>query len=420
MKIIKLISENVKKIKAIMIEPSGSAIIIGSEKNGAGKSSVLDSILYALGGTRGICDEPLRHGAKKGKVVCDLGDIIVTRTFNKSGSTALVVRDNNGTQIGTPQQLLDKIVGKIGLDPLAFSRMEPGKQVKVFQELLDLDFSELDAKRAELYQDRTEVNKDLATYKTLTNMPPGESAPTKRISIGSLADKLKQAREENKLIDSWQAERTRITEEANSNVETMDKLTLKLNDMEARQKDIQKATTKLDKHLNEAQPVNESKIMNKMTKVEEINEQVAVVERYVENKRLYRKAKMKSVKLTQAIEKIDKDKETRLDEADVPVKGLTFDEAGLFYNNVPFSQLGSGEQLRISVAMGLAMNPELKVLLIRDGSLLDKDNLRMIAEMAEEKSAQVWIEKVSTGEECTLIIEDGMERESNQAQEKLF
>ena len=65
------------------------------------------------------------------------------------------------------------------------------------------------------------------------------------------------------------------------------------------------------------------------------------------------------------------------------------------------------EKLRVSVAMGLAMNPKLNVLLIRDGSLLDADNLEMVARMAEVADAQVWIERVGDGAECQVIIENG-------------
>jgi hypothetical protein len=58
--------------------------------------------------------------------------------------------------------------------------------------------------------------------------------------------------------------------------------------------------------------------------------------------------------------------------------------------------------------MGFAMNPKLKILLIRDGSLLDEDNLKMVAEMAEKEGGQLWLERVSEGSEVSVIIEDGM------------
>ena len=90
-----------------------------------------------------------------------------------------------------------------------------------------------------------------------------------------------------------------------------------------------------------------------------------------------------------------------------PVVGLGFNDNGVTFNGVPFSQASSAEQLRVSVAMGLALNPTLRVVLIRDGSLLDDDSLAMVATMAAEKDSQVWIERVGHGEETSVVIEDG-------------
>lgn len=87
--------------------------------------------------------------------------------------------------------------------------------------------------------------------------------------------------------------------------------------------------------------------------------------------------------------------------------GLTFDENGVLLNKIPFDQASSAEQLKVSLAMGIAMNPKLRVLLIRDGSLLDEDNLKMIAELAAKNDCQIWLERVGSGDEVSIIIEDG-------------
>jgi len=105
------------------------------------------------------------------------------------------------------------------------------------------------------------------------------------------------------------------------------------------------------------------------------------------------------------VHRIDFNKVT---ESKLPIQGLTFDSDTLYYNDIPFTdQSSSAEQLRVSVAMGFAINPQLKILLIRDGSLLDSDNLKMIAEMAEKEGGQLWVERVGEGKECQVIIEDG-------------
>jgi hypothetical protein len=118
-------------------------------------------------------------------------------------------------------------------------------------------------------------------------------------------------------------------------------------------------------------------------------------------------AKLASEQLTSAIDKIDADKSTALANAKFPVDGLSFDESGVVFNGIPFDQASSAEQLRVSAAICFAMNPTLRVLLIRDGSLLDSDGLKTLAEIAEERDAQIWIETVSDGSKVGVVIEDG-------------
>jgi hypothetical protein len=110
---------------------------------------------------------------------------------------------------------------------------------------------------------------------------------------------------------------------------------------------------------------------------------------------------------TKKIDDFDAEKRKLLETAKFPVEGLAFDANGVTFKGLPFEQASSAEQLRVSVAMGFALNPKLRVLLVRDGSLLDPASLKMVADMAAEKDGQVWLERVSEGQECSVIIEDG-------------
>src|SRR4029077_4178854 len=112
--------------------------------------------------------------------------------------------------------------------------------------------------------------------------------------------------------------------------------------------------------------------------------------------------------LTGLIEGMDQSKNEATTKAKYPVDGLQFDTAGgITLNGIPFEQCSSAEQLRVSVAIGIALNPKLKVLLIRDGSLLDDKSLLQVMAMAKEADAQVWIERVGEDEQTSVVIEDG-------------
>lgn len=110
---------------------------------------------------------------------------------------------------------------------------------------------------------------------------------------------------------------------------------------------------------------------------------------------------------TNRIAELDEKREQALSAASFPIDGLSFDDEGVLYNGVPFAQASAAERLRVSVAMAMAMNPQVRVIRITDGSLLDSDNLRLIETMAKDKDFQVWIERVDESGEVGVVIEDG-------------
>jgi len=114
---------------------------------------------------------------------------------------------------------------------------------------------------------------------------------------------------------------------------------------------------------------------------------------------------------TDSIACIDQDKKDALEAAHFPVKGLSFDESGVLFNGVPLKQASSAEQIRVSLAIGIAMNPALKFLIIRDGSLLDSKSRTIVADMAAEHDMQVFIEAVDESGSVGFVIEDGGIRE---------
>lgn len=108
---------------------------------------------------------------------------------------------------------------------------------------------------------------------------------------------------------------------------------------------------------------------------------------------------------------IDAQKAAGVAAAKMPVEGLSFDAEGITYNGVPFAQASSAEQLRVSTAMAMALNPDLRVIRITDGSLLDSHSMAMLQELASENDYQVWVEVVDETDDAPgVVIEDGRVR----------
>lgn len=392
MKIIALEVENIKHLRVVNIKPDGSLIVVGGD-NAQGKTCVLDSIEYALHGAGTIPAKPIRTGQKKARVVLDLGDIIVTRTFTAKG-TNLTVRNKDGATFASPQAMLDKLVGALTFDPLEFSKMDARKQTEVLKQLVGLDFDKVNAKHKSLFDQRTIVNRNGKKLKAqLDGMTKHDGVPDTEVSVQELGTKYRDALEHNQKIARDRD--TLLTEEN------------ELKQLEKRVAVLKKSIKQRKKDLGEVEEIDAEAIHKQMADAEKINLQVRENKEYNELDQELIELREQSGSLTTQMTKITEKKAADLANTKFPIKGLAIDDDGVAFEGIPFVQCSAAQRIRISVAIGLAMNPKLRVLLIREGSLLDAKNLAMVAKMADKAGAQIWIERVSKGKECQVIIENG-------------
>ena len=407
MKIIKLTSENVKCLKAISIEPDGNLVIIGG-KNGAGKTSALDSIAFALGG-KGLCPEvPIRTGQKtaKAEVALDNG-MVVTRTFTAGGSK-LTVTSSDGAKYPSPQKMLDALVGELAFDPLAFSRMKPADQRRTLMALVGLDMTAIDAERQQVYAERTEVNRDVKKARAqFAGLTWHKDVPADEVAVSDLVDEHRRRLDHNannfKRAEQsavMRADAVALAEEIVAAKAVVAGLQTQLeHKWEAGKKLAERVAAAIDEDLDE--------IKAQIDNAEETNSKVRENHAYTKREGCVSGLEIEAKRLTDRIAEIETCRLSSMTTAAYPVRGLAVSDNGAVLNDLPFDQASSAERLRCSVAIGLALNPELRVLLVRDGSLLDEDSMRLIGEMAAEADGQLWIETISTGAECSVVIEDG-------------
>ena len=185
--IVKLTAENVKRIRAVEISPQGNLVVIGG-RNAQGKSSVLDAILYGLGGAKMLPDVPVRRGMKALAVGLDLGELVVTRTRTAAGSATLVVKPKAGKPLGSPQAVLDKLTGGISFDPLNFTRLLPHQQAETLRQLAGLDFTTADAAKQKLYDERLVLGRELkaAEARLDATIPCDNGVPDTEVSAAEI------------------------------------------------------------------------------------------------------------------------------------------------------------------------------------------------------------------------------------------
>jgi energy-coupling factor transporter ATP-binding protein EcfA2 len=420
-KIIKLTSENVKRLQAVEISPQGNVIVIGG-RNGQGKSSVLDSIQYALGGDPSA-PMPVRRGEDKAKIVLDLGDLIVRRTFTAAGGTTLTVTNADGVRQVSPQAILDKLVGKLTFDPLEFARQKPALQAATLRQLVGINTTALDEEREKLYDERTNVNRDAKTLEArLGQLQKHEGVPDTETSTAEILAEQQKAADHNaanqnlrRIADQRKTVYQNAKDEADRTAEEIQRHKDEITRLESLHKQQTARATAEEANAKAAEDKAAAAVDEDLTPFREKAASAEAINQKIRDNRtradVVRQFKVKTEqaeKLTAQIEAIDAKKRKTITDAKFPIDGMSFDAAGgVTLGGIPFEQCSSAEQLRVSVAIGLALNPKLRVLLIRDGSLLDEDSLKLMLEMAEKADAQVWLERVGDDATTSVVIEDG-------------
>jgi energy-coupling factor transporter ATP-binding protein EcfA2 len=435
MKIVSLTAENVKKLKAVHIVPSDNVVML-TGKNGAGKSSVLDSIIYALGGNKELCEMPIRNGQESGRIELDLGDIKVVKTITEKGGY-LSITNKAGFKAPSPQALLDQLVGKISFDPCAFiNEKDAKKQRKVLLDLVGVNLDELDKKIASIKQDRTLINKERDILKfQAEQIVIAATVPTQEISIADLTAELQKANEHNAGIAKAKEEAREVWQKAKDGQTALEQKAVKIEQLngqiEALQKQIEELTKQRDwqkdssevlrkdiaainDDFNTRKAAIEAMVMadtiaigNQIKQAEETNKLVRQAQKKAEIVKALAAKDAEYKAKAEAIEAVEAEKVALLQKSPMPIEGLSVSDTGVTYKGVPIGQISSGEKLRVGIAVSMALNPTLKVLRITDGSLLDSDNLAAISQMVHDKDYQVWIEKVDETGQVGIFIEDG-------------
>lgn len=409
-KIIRLSSTNYKRIKAVEITPEGNVVTIAG-KNGAGKSSVLDSITAALGGVdKKATPKPIRDGEDHAEIVLETEDLIVTRRFTASGST-LTVTSRDGAKYPKGQQKLNDLLGKLSLDPLAFTQLSEKDQLETLLSLVDLPFdpAELEAKRTRIYEARAEVGRQ---RKSIGDVTVDENLATEETSASDIITEIEQINEANQ-------ERLNADDQVRRQAERIEETKRELEDLRNQVEHLLRIKALQEKNYKEM--VAERAGLPEIRTTEAQRAQLANVEETNAAIRANNAAREKAEQkteltnlwgdLTGKLNDLADTKATGLAQAEMPVPGLGFDENGVTFEGIPFKQTNTASQIRVSLAMAMALNPGLRVIRIAEGSLLDEDNLKIVADMAAEHDYQVWMEVVGNGDGTGIVIEDGEVKE---------
>lgn len=406
-KINKLEIENVKRVKAVKIEPTQNGLTILGGKNKQGKTSVLDAIAWALGGNKYRPSQAEREGSviPPSLSVTLSNGLVVER---KGKNSDLKVIDPNGQKGG--QQLLNSFVEELAIDLPKFMNSTSKEKANILLRIIGVGdkLFELERQEQEIYNQRRTIGQ-IADQKAKFAKEQAyfTDAPKELISASDLIKQQQEILARNGENQRKRHNLTQIqTQYANQGRE-IERLESLLN--QARM-----AYAKTGEDLSIAQ-TDALDLIDESTEALEANiQQIDEINRKVRANLDKDKAETDAsdygaqyAKLTAAIDGVRQGKAELLANANLPLPGLSVAEGELIYNGQKWDNMSGADQLQVSTAIVRKLKPDCGFILLDKLEQMDMDTLNEFGRWLEQEGLQAIATRVSTGEECSIIIEDG-------------
>lgn len=410
-KINKLELENVKKIKAVALTPSANGLTIIGGNNAQGKTSVLDAICWALGGNKYKPSNPQNDASviPPNLNITLSNGLVVERTGKNS---TLKVTDPNGNKGG--QQLLDEFIEQLAIDLPKFMESSSKDKANTLLQIIGVGdkLALLEKEEKELYNERLAIGRIADQKKKFAKEQEYyQDAPKDLVSPSELIQKQQEILAKNGENQRKRENVSRIeqdvaffTQEVNSlrvqlqNKE--DQLNKSLADLEIAKKDavdlIDESTEELEQSIANIDEINR-KVRANLDK-EKAEDEAREYERQYES-------------LTTKITEVRDSKTELLKGAQLPLEGLSVEDGELTYNNQKWDNMSGAERLKVSTAIVRKLNPKCGFVLLDKLECMDMDTLNEFGKWLEQEGLQAIATRVSTGDECSIIIEDGYVKE---------
>ena len=429
-KVLSLVVENFKNIEKTEVDFAGrSATIIG--KNGAGKSSLIQAICSPIDSNY-IPAKPVKKGEERGSIELTIGGSLhgeeETYTLGlhfseKHKKGRITVTNGEGEKVNGGKQFISDIVGNIGFDIQEFIKLgvtssgsisKPGtqEQIEILKKLMPKDvlkqMHDLDKEFKDVYEARADVNRDISHAKSKLEGHDFSQDELERynevVDTEGIVSKMTNIEKE---LEKYNKVFSTVDSLLDSIPLKQERLALLEEKVEALHAEITADIDKLDKGevwlANKTKPSIEA--MNiELSNANIHNNKVKEVKSLQDSQIAIRLLQENSEANTERLDKIKREKKQIFTSSPLPVKGLTFDEEGIYFKGLPFveGQHPSSTIISIGAKIGMALNPNLRMLVIKDGSLLDKKTLKWLVTQCEKENYQLFVEMVADNEEVEI------------------
>lgn len=399
--------ENIKRVKAVALSPAESGLTVIGGKNGQGKTSVLDAIAWALGGDRYRPSNAEREGSTlPPHIKLTLSNGL---TVERSGkNSALKVVDTTGKRSG--QQLLNEFVEQLAIDLPRFLQASNREKADTLLQVIGVGdrIHELEAKERDAYNRRRMIGQDAdRKRKYADELPFYPAAPKELVSA---LDLIRQQQDILARNGENQRKRMRANQIEHEYGKAAAHVSLLKSQLAAAQKQLTQLEADLEiaqKDALDLQDESTEAVEHSLQEIEQINIQVRANcdrEKAEQDAAYYAQQYQE---LTAELEDIRHDKYALLNSAELPLPGLSVEDSELTYNGKKWDCMSGADQLIAATAVVRAVNPKCGFVLLDKLEQLDADTLLNFGSWLEEQGLQAIATRVSTGPECSIIIEDG-------------
>lgn len=383
-----------KGVREITLSPTGKLVVIAGG-NGAGKSSFIDAIteLFDPKGSK-LTPKPIREGADEARAEYideDLG-LRISRVWKKNGTAGtLTVEATDGAKYSRPSDVVAELLGGAIFDPVTWLNMSERAQRDALLSKVDLpfDLDELAREKKGAEDRRLEAGREVKRLQgALDSLPkPAEDALAEEVSSAEILAEIEDAQ---RIDRTWH--------EASADYDLAaaryDEIGAQVEELQRQQAEVQERQQAAAERLNSLpEQVDIAPLQQRLQGLDEVNRGVRVRKAYEATA-----ADLASVVdlhegTQEALDEIEATKRAGLAKAKFPVDGLSVDEEGVTFDGVPFSQVNSAMRRRVAFAIATSGDPKLKLVIVKDGDLLDADSLAAIREVADERGYTVVVER---------------------------